>query len=97
MSDPTSVKYAHTAAFIAQLSREYPPQGSYDHLQDPQDVEGQTISSNTDKTDLVKKVVRLLEEEDDEGLKNLIRTNFAVDDAVSHKISIQALNIERLF
>jgi hypothetical protein len=74
-------KYAHTRAFISHLAREYPGEGSYD----PNDTGNDGEGGGNPKANaaLVKKVVRLLEEEDEDGLKLLIKQTFSIDESVS--------------
>ncbi|KAG8899083.1 hypothetical protein FRB99_006947 [Tulasnella sp. 403] len=80
----TTNKYAHTKAFILQLAREYPSPSNSFVLGAENDagdaVDGVSPGSKAG-ADLVKKVVRLLEEEDDEGLKSLITKTFPMEDS----------------
>lgn len=73
-------KYAHTKAFISHLAREHPGPGSFDPNEAyAGDGPEQTPKANAE---LVKKVVRLLEQEDEDGLKLLIKHTFSIDPSV---------------
>lgn len=50
----------------------------------PTEADGDSGGENTNANqEVVKKVVRLLEEEDEDGLKQLVKVTFTFDEAVS--------------
>ncbi|KAG8982751.1 hypothetical protein FRB90_006571 [Tulasnella sp. 427] len=78
MPDPANNgKYPHTSAFIAYLAKEYPGTGQQPS---PTEADGDSGGENSSTNqDVVKKVVRLLEEENENGLKQLVKDTFTLD------------------
>lgn len=76
----TSTKYAHTQAYLTHLAQEYPSAAG--ETLDPANDLAEGTSGAKAKPELVRKVVRLLEEEDEDALKGLVEKTYGVDSSV---------------
>lgn len=91
MPDPAT-KYPHTSAFIAYLAKEYPGHGQQQPSPTEADGDSGGESSNANQ-EVVKKVVRLLEEEDEDGLKQLVKATYTFEESDSSLVEQVLLDL----
>ncbi|KAG8854563.1 hypothetical protein FRB96_007433 [Tulasnella sp. 330] len=86
-----AAKYAHTQAYITHLAEEYPSAaGTLDAGNDDGNEQERSAKA---KPELVKKVVRLLDDEDEDGLKELVKHTYGVESSDSNALEQIVLDL----
>ncbi|KAG9004023.1 hypothetical protein FRB94_002732 [Tulasnella sp. JGI-2019a] len=86
-----AAKYAHTRAYMTHLAQEYPSAAA---TLDPGKENGnEEEGSAKAKPELVKKVVRLLDDEDEDGLKDLVKHTYGIDSSESNTLEQIVLDL----
>jgi hypothetical protein len=92
--------FGHIRAYLLALSQDYslkPPEGGYEKTATNISADGNSVveafqsETKVDK-DMVRQVVSLLEDEDEDGLKELLRQRYTLDEKVSFA-SLQRCNV----